>query len=227
MKKYLVFCTFTLVFLFSTQNTFGQGFTGPTSSGIINTQPVMVSHPTTIMEARNLPHDSFVILNGNIVGTLPGGKNYTFRDSTGEIAVEIGPKHWRGLSVVPSDTVVIYGEVKIQRGYVLIKVHAITGTGRINVWQGQPVMISQPITIIEARNLPHDSFVILHGNIVNALPGGKNYTFRDSTGEIIVDIGPKHWRGLSVGATDSVVMYCEVKISKGQIILKVHAVRLL
>jgi len=226
MKKRMVICTFTLMFLFSAQNIFGQGFTGP-SSGNNSTQPVMVSQPVTIMEARNLPHDSFVILNGNITGTLPGGKNYTFRDSTGEIAVEIDTMHWRGLSVVPGDSVVIYGEVKIQRGHVLIKAHAITGTGRINVRPGHPVMLSQPVTVMEARNLPHDSFVILNGNIVNSLPGGKNYTFTDSTGEIIVDIGPRHWRGLSVGVSDRVEIYCEVKVSRGQVTLKVHALSLL
>ena len=224
MKKHMFIYAFTVLFLFSVHHIVAQGFTGPSSQNHI--QPVMASQPITIVEARNLPHDSFVILSGNIVGTLPGGKNYTFRDSTGETAVEIGSKQWRGLSVVPGDSVVIYGEVKIQRGHVIIKVHAITGTGRINVRQGQPVMVSQPITVMEARNLPHDSFVILNGNIVNALPGGKNYTFQDSTGEIIVDIGSKHWRGLSVGVSDRITIYCEVKINRGQVRLKVHALRL-
>jgi len=74
----------------------------------------------------NLPHDSWVILNGNIVGQLPEGRhNYSFRDSSGEITVDIGPKEWRGLSAGVSDRVEIYGEVKIHRGQALIKVHAI------------------------------------------------------------------------------------------------------
>ena len=202
----------------------GQGFTGPGSG---NYTHVMVGQPISVFEARNLPHDSFVILNGNIVSMLAGGKNYNFRDSTGEIAVEIGTKEWRGLSVVPGDSVVIYGEVKIHRGYVSIKVHAISGTGRINVRPGQPVMVSQPITIMEAGILPHDSFVILNGNIINYLPERNRYTFQDSTGEITVDIGLKHWRGLSVSVSDKVEIYCELKISKGRTILKVHAIRLL
>jgi len=225
MKRFMVICAFIVMFLFSTLNIFGQGFTGPSSNAAA--LPVMASQPITIMEVRNLPHDSFVILNGNIAGTLPGGKNFTFRDSTGEIAVEIGSKHWRGLSVIPSDSVVIYGEVKIQRGHASIKVHAITGTGRVSIRQGQPVMVSQPVTIMEARNLPQDSFVILNGNIVNALPGGKNYTFSDPTGEIIIDIGSKHWRGLAIGVYDKVEIYSEVKVSKGQVTLNVHAISLL
>jgi len=210
--------------LFCGAIVYGQGFTGP---GHSNNQPVMVSRAVTVTEARNLPHDSFVILNGSIVSMLPGGKNFTFRDSTGEIAVEIGPKEWRGLSVVPSDSVVIYGDVKMHRGHVSIKVHAVTGTGRVNVWQGQPVMISQPITVMEAGNLPYDSFVILNGNIINYFSQKNHYSFADSTGEITVEIGSKHWRGLSVGVSDRVEIYCEVKISKGQVKLKVHALRLL
>ena len=223
MNKYMFFCIFILMLL--TLNIFGQNFTGPGSNN--SAQPIMVSGPVTIMEARNLPHDSFVILNGNVVNALPGGKNYTLRDSSGEITVEIGSKHWRGLSVVPNDNVVIYGEVKINRGHVSIKAHAITGTGRINVRQGQPVMINGVTTVMEAGNLPHDSFVILNGNIVNFLPERNHYTFADNTGEITVEIGSKHWRGLAVGVSDRVEIYCEVKINRGQVKLKVHAIRLL
>ena len=93
------------------------------------------------------------------------------------------------------------------------------------VVHGQPVMTSEPITVREAAALPHDSWVILIGNIVNALPGGKNYTFRDSSGEIIVEIGSKHWRGLSVSASDRVQLYGEVKIKRGLVSIKVHAIR--
>ena len=221
MNKYMFLSIFILIF--GAQNIFGQGFVGP---GAINgTQPVMASGPITIMEARNLPHDSFVILNGNVVSALPGGKNYTFRDFSGEITVEIDSKHWRGLSVVPNDNVVIYGEVKIHRGHVSIKAHAITGSGRVNVRPGQPVMISGTASVMEARNLPQDSFVILNGNIINFLPERNHYTFQDGSGEITVEIGSKHWRGLSVGVSDRVEIYCEVKISRGQVKLKVHAIR--
>ena len=221
MNKYMFFCIFILIF--GAQNIFGQGFIGPGAAG--GAQPVMSGGPVSITEARNLAHDSFVILNGNVISALPGGKNYTFRDFSGEITVEIGSKHWRGLSVVPSDNVTIYGEVKIHRGHVSIKAHAITGSGRVNVRPGQPVMISGIASVMEARNLPQDSFAILNGNIINFLPERNHYTFRDFSGDITVEIGPKHWRGLAVGVSDSVEIYCEVKISRGQVKLKVHAVR--
>lgn len=197
------------------------GFTGPALT------PVMVNTSVTISQAVTLPHDSWVALTGNIVNMLPGGKNYTFRDSSGEIIVDIGPKQWRGLSVGVSDTVVIYGEVKNNRGLTSIKVHAITGSGRTNTWPSQAVFINRPITISEAAASPHDSFVILNGNIVNAQARKNNYTFRDSSGEVTVDIGNKQWRGLSIGASDNVEIYGEVKNNRGLITIKVHAIRLL
>jgi uncharacterized protein (TIGR00156 family) len=158
---------------------------------------------------------------------LPGGHNYTFRDSSGEIAVDIGPKEWRGLSVEATDRVDIRGEVKITRGQVSIKVHAIIGNGRSTARQGQAATITVPITINEAINLPHDSWVILTGNIVYALPDRHNYTFRDSTGEITVDIGPKEWRGLSVDVTDCLEICGEVKNHRGVISFKAQAIRII
>jgi uncharacterized protein (TIGR00156 family) len=207
----------------------GQGFTGPGSpsgamQGNQDNRPVMAG-PVTAIEAGNLPHDSWVELTGNIINMLPGGKHFTFRDSSGEIAVEIGSKHWRGLSVDAADRVFIYGESKIKSGQVSVKAHAITGTGRVNVRQGQPVMVSQHIAIREIMALPKDSFVRFTGYITNGLPGGKNFVFRDSSGEITVEIGPKHWRGLSVGTSDRLEIYGEVKVSRGQVSIKAHAVK--
>lgn len=240
MKKYTVlFISFLLVF--SSAVVFAQqGFTGEVQQGFTGTQntgqpgfmgpalmPVMSNEPITISQAVTLPYDSWVILTGNIVNMLPGGKNYTFRDSSGEIIVDIGAKQWRGLSVGVSDSVVIYGEVKNNRGLTSIKVHAISGSGRTNAWAGQAVFINRPITIREAVTLPHDSYVILDGNIVNAQVRKNNYTFRDSSGEVTVDIGNKEWRGLAIGASDRVEIYGEVKNSRGLVTIKVHAIRLL
>jgi uncharacterized protein (TIGR00156 family) len=96
---------------------------------------------------------------------------------------------------------------------------------RINTRRGQAVMSNQPVTVNEAKNLPHDSWVILTGTIVNTLPEHNNYTFRDSSGDIAVDIGPKEWRGLSVDVSDRIEIHGEVKNHRGQILIKVHAIR--
>jgi len=233
-RTFLGFCG--LLLLLATQvhgqGFTGQGFFGPggNNTNTVIGQPVMTSQSIAVREARNLPHDSWVMLTGNIVNALPGGKHYTFRDSSGEIPVEIGMKQWRGLSVGVSDQVEIFGEVKIKRGQYSIKVQAIAGNSTATPVSGfgfgqAAVMVNRPITINEARNLPNDSWVRLTGNIVNSLSKDKDFTFRDSSGEILVDIGRKQWRGLSVGASDRVELFGEVKISKGQYSIKVHAIR--
>jgi uncharacterized protein (TIGR00156 family) len=225
MKGSLFFCIGGLLFLFSARTVHSQGFTGPGSDSTQG-QVVMIGWLITVSEAKSLPHDSWVMLAGNIVNSLPSGNHYTLRDSSGEIAVDIGPKEWRGLSVGVSDRVEIYGEVKITRGQISIKVHAITGDGRTSTRQGQAVTVSQPIAINEAVNLPHDSWVILNGNIVSQLPDGKNnYSFHDLSGEVTVDIGPKEWRGLSIGISDRVEIFGEVKNERGRISIKVQAIR--
>jgi len=215
MKKFLSIYIFML---FAAAYIYGQGFNGPGTSG----QPVMIGRSVTINEARNYPHDSWVVISGNIVNVLPGGRHFMFRDSSGEIPVEIGPKEWRGLSAIISDSaenrVEISGEVKIERGQAFIKVHAITSTGRINANR-------YAVTINEARNLPHDSWVVLTGNIVYSLPKPNDYTFSDTSGEITIDIGPKEWRGLSVGVSDAVEISGEVKRERGQVFIKVRAIR--
>lgn len=228
MKKYISFFAGCLIFFMLTGNLFAQfGFTGPAGGdNFIPGQAVITGQTITVSEARNLPHDSWVVLSGNIINMLPGGRQYTFRDTTGEITADIGPKEWRGLSVGVTDKVEIFGEVKYHRGLLHIKVHAITGTGKVNNWLGQAVTITQPVTVNEARTLPHDSWVVLNGNIVSALAAGKhNYTFRDASGEITVDIGPKEWRGLSVGVSDRVEIYGEVKNHRGLLHIKVHAIK--
>jgi uncharacterized protein (TIGR00156 family) len=100
-----------------------QGFTGPGTSG----QPITIGQTVTISEAKNCPQDSWVIITGKIANPLPGGRHFMFRDSSGEVPVEIGPKEWRGLSAAVSDAIEICGEVKINKAQVpiKIKVHAI------------------------------------------------------------------------------------------------------
>ena len=194
------------------------------SSVIVHGQAVTILEPIPVSQARSLPKDSWVVLSGNIVNTLPGGKYYTFRDSSGEITVEIEPKVWRGLSVDPTDRIVISGEVEIKKGQVSIEVKAVSGPGRTNTRQGQPVTITQPITINDARKLPDGSWVIITGNIVNSI-GKEKYTVRDSSGEITVEIEREALRGLSVNISDRVEIHGKLEIKKGQVLIEAKAVR--
>ena len=221
MKKYTFF-GICLLYLILPAIVYGQGFSGPGARG--SGQPTAFFEPIPLSQARALPKDSWVVLSGTIVNTLPGGKYYTFRDSSGEIAVEIGAKVWRGLSVEPSDRIIIYGKVEVKKGQVSIEVKAVSGSGRQITRQGHAVTIMLPITVNEARNLHHGSWVILTGTIVNSL-GKEYYTFRDSTGEITVEIERKVWRGLSVGVSDRVEIHGELEQKKGQYSIEVKAIR--
>ncbi|MHC5224968.1 YgiW/YdeI family stress tolerance OB fold protein [Ignatzschineria sp. LJL83] len=105
MKKLLLVTTLVL----GSSVAFAQ-FTGDTATGGFTGEKTI----TTVTDAKTLRDDTKVTLEGNIVKHL-GGKQYLFKDATGEIEVEIGRKDWRGVQVGPEDTVIIFGEVDHHR----------------------------------------------------------------------------------------------------------------
>ena len=116
MKKYSVFVVFCLVALFSTAALFAQqggGFTGPstlrTTDGQAGYQAVTVSQLQTLPNTK-----AYVTLTGNITQSV-GRKNYTFRDATGEITVEIERQYWWDLTVSPTDRVQLLVKVEKKR----------------------------------------------------------------------------------------------------------------
>ena len=111
MKKIGFLGLVLLFFLGMTGIYAHEGFTGPGKARQYQT--------VTVSQAKNLPDDFLVILTGNIIQSL-GDEKYTFRDSTGDITIEIDRKVWRGLSVGVSDTVEIQGEVDVGRRGVKI-----------------------------------------------------------------------------------------------------------
>lgn len=105
MKKSIVLAGIIgSMLVFGTLSAHAQGFTGPGSS---------VS-PTTVSEASKLYDHSPVVLQGNIVRSLGHHKHghhegFVFKDSTGEVVVQIDWHVWNGLSVNEHDTVEIFG----------------------------------------------------------------------------------------------------------------------
>jgi uncharacterized protein (TIGR00156 family) len=69
-----------------------------------------VSGATTVEEAKKLRDDTPIQLQGQIVRAL-GDEKYVFRDSSGEIVVEIDDDAWRGVTIGPDDRVEIRGEI--------------------------------------------------------------------------------------------------------------------
>ncbi|GHU63573.1 hypothetical protein FACS189445_6800 [Spirochaetia bacterium] len=112
MKRRTLFfgAYFGLFFLLPMIGIYAQeGFTGPGGNSSTRGQGQLV----TALAAKNLPDDTRVILQGTIVQSL-GDEKYTFRDSSGEIVIDIDRKVWRGLSVGINDRVEIYGEVDVE-----------------------------------------------------------------------------------------------------------------
>ncbi len=65
------------------------------------------------------------------------------------------------------------------------------------------------ITVEQIQGLNDDTFVILQGNITQAL-GDEMYVFSDGTGSINIEIDDDDWNGLNVGPDDLVVIKGEI-----------------
>jgi uncharacterized protein (TIGR00156 family) len=105
----------------SGNTVYGQGFSGPGSG--VNTGQVQT---VTVIQARGLPDNSLVILTGSIVQSL-GRERYIFRDSTGDITVDIDREILAllDLTVNANDRVEIGGKVDIEKRVVEIDVKYI------------------------------------------------------------------------------------------------------
>ena len=76
------------------------GFQGPSARQIIH----------DVVSALNASDDTQVELTGHIMSSI-GHDDYIFRDSTGEIKIEIDDDLWLGHTVTPETQVIIRGEV--------------------------------------------------------------------------------------------------------------------
>lgn len=85
------------------------GFSGPQSNaqtgGFVDQSSV-----TTVSNAKEQRDGAWVKLRGYIVERL-SDDNYTFRDASGTIKVDIDHKIWNGVTIAPQDLVEIQGEV--------------------------------------------------------------------------------------------------------------------
>lgn len=78
-----------------------QGYTGPTNSA---------ARLTTVKQAKTMADDTYVTLRGKIVNHIKKDK-FLFQDNTDSVVVEIDDDLWYGITVSPTDTVEIIGEV--------------------------------------------------------------------------------------------------------------------
>ena len=53
------------------------------------------------------------------------------------------------------------------------------------------------MTVKQALSMGDDTRVVLQGSIINSL-GDEKYTFKDATGEIVIEIDDEDWHGVKV-----------------------------
>ena len=109
MKKYAVL--FFLMIVLAASAVCGQGFNGLVASS--TSGPVQA---VTVSQAKSLPDHTLVVLTGSIVASL-GREKFTFRDSTGEITIDIDRNLWvlLDVSVETNDQVEIRGELDVEK----------------------------------------------------------------------------------------------------------------
>ncbi len=56
----------------------------------------------SVAQLKDVADDQWVTLEGKLVKHL-GGENYSFRDDSGEVEVEVDGDVWRGVEVGPND----------------------------------------------------------------------------------------------------------------------------
>jgi uncharacterized protein (TIGR00156 family) len=110
MKKPVFLGIGFLLVVLSVNTVYGQGFTGAGSGE--NGRRVQT---VTVSQVRNLRDDSLVILTGSIVQSI-GHERYTFRDSTGDITIDIDRDLWTllDLSISANDRVEIRGKIDFE-----------------------------------------------------------------------------------------------------------------
>ena len=90
-------------------------------------------------------------------------------------------------------------------------------TGQTGVTTGQYGYMGQvqTVTVAQSQAFNDKTPVIVRGNIIQAI-GGDNYLFRDSSGDIVLKIGPKEWMnfGSMIGPSETIEISGEVHRDK-------------
>ncbi len=80
------------------------------------------------------------------------------------------------------------------------------------------------VTIMEASKLADDTWITLKGNIIERA-GEDKYSFKDASGQGIVEIDNDKWGGLHINPTDIVELITKVDKDWGFTELEVESVR--
>ncbi len=82
----------------------------------------------------------------------------------------------------------------------------------------------QLMTVTQAAQQADDTWVTLKGNIIHH-DGDEKYTFKDASGQGIVEIDHDKWGGQHIAPTDTVELITKVDKDWGHVELEVESVR--
>ncbi|MGB2078991.1 MAG: YgiW/YdeI family stress tolerance OB fold protein [Vibrio sp.] len=102
MKKLLTIATLMMASTAAFANT------TPATGGFDG--PIATDNKVTVKEALELKDDARVDLEGYVIESL-GDEEYTFKDETGQIVIEIDHDKWNGVTATPETKVILQGEI--------------------------------------------------------------------------------------------------------------------
>lgn len=76
-------------------------------------------------------------------------------------------------------------------------------------FEGPGVSADNTLTVAEVLKLSDDANVTLTGQIINSL-GDEKYTFKDATGEIVIEIDDEDWGGQKITPENTVTINGEL-----------------
>ncbi len=79
---------------------------------------------TQASQVSSMSDDQYVVLQGKLVKQLDKD-NFTFRDASGEITVDIDDDAWLGQNITPNDEIKLYGEVDKSLVGTEVEVHRV------------------------------------------------------------------------------------------------------
>lgn len=88
-----------------------EGGAAPASSGGFQGPAHGPAAVNTVAEALKAKDDTPCVLQGSIVASGPEHERYIFKDSTGQMVIELDGDLFVGRTVTPSNVIRIYGEV--------------------------------------------------------------------------------------------------------------------
>ena len=107
-KGFLIACLAAKFFSYEDANA---DFKGPQANNVIQSNQNFTTVQNVLSKSY---HGAHVFLKGNIIQKLSHDK-YTFKDATGEVTIDIDPKHMPFEDFSSTDTVIISGEVEMKR----------------------------------------------------------------------------------------------------------------